>query len=131
MAIEQDYVSRAEKVMESIRVKNKWGVYEFKLTTSKIRNILTLVNQIYNDVVLTKDKVLSQEMQARIKYLKVRIVYEAGRDTDREKPVRGFVEKAKLLEEIDEIGDSREKFLQFSKYMEALVAYHRYLGGRD
>ena len=42
-----------------------------------------------------------------------------------------YVEQAKLLEYLKGVGDSREEMIRFAHYMEALVAYHRYLGGRD
>ena len=55
------------------------------------------------------------------------MVYDAGRERD----VKDFVEQAKLLEYLKGVGDSREEMIRFAHYMEALVAYHRYLGGRD
>lgn len=113
----QDYVSRAESVIKTL-VQDR----RYRLTTSKIRNILTLVSQIYNDVVLWKEEKLSDEITGRILHLKVRMVYEAGRDRD----VKTFIEKAQLINEVDKIGSSKESFMNFAKYMEALVAYHRY-----
>ena len=65
---------------------------------------------------------------AKLQMLRIRILYEAGRD---ERDVKPFVEKSKLLEYIKGIQMNREKFIQFAHYMEALVAYHRYYGGRD
>ena len=29
------------------------------------------------------------------------------------------------------IGNSRAEFIRFARYMEALVAYHRFFGGKD
>ena len=57
----------------------------------------------------------------------MRIIYDAGR----EQAVREFVEKAQLLEYIKGIGKSRAEMIQLAHYMEALVAYHRYYGGRE
>ena len=59
----------------------------------------------------------------------MRIAYEAGRDKDHS--VRNFVEKAELFKIIDEIGENKENLMLFCRYMEALVAYHRYYGGKD
>lgn len=97
-------------------------------TTSKIRNILAMVSEIYNDVISEHEEALSLELQSRIEYLKVRLVYECGREPRIVKP---FVSKAGLLELLNNIGDNREKFINFARYMEALVAYHRFLGGQD
>jgi len=36
-----------------------------------------------------------------------------------------------LLDLLNHMGDSRENFIKFARYMEALVAYHRFHGGRD
>lgn len=123
-----DYVKEAEAVILSLRRVDRFGNETLDLTTSKLRNVLGLVNQIYNEVITNPESQLSLSVQERIKYLKVRIVYEAGRDP---RVVKEFVNKAKLLGKIDDIGDSRKKFLDFSRYMEALVAYHRFYGGND
>ena len=68
-----------------------------------------------------------EESQLKLMRLRVRIIYDAGR----EQAVRAFVEKAQLLEYIKGIGKSRAEMIQFAHYMEALVAYHRYYGGRE
>jgi len=124
---EQTYVNDAEEVIRSLVTENRWGEKELKLSTSKIRNLLALISAIYNDVRQDFSETLSEEIQSRIRYLKVRFVYESGREQD----VKEFVKRAKILEYLDEIGDSRKGFLAFAKYMEALVAYHKYHGGRD
>lgn len=123
-----NYVDKAEEVIKGLRIKDKNGKLILTLTTSKIRNILAMVSELYNEVQRQRDTVLSDEMASRVKYLKMRIAYEAGRD---EKTVKPFVQKAELMEEIDKIGKSREKLLTFCNYMEALVAYHKYYGGKD
>ena len=124
--LSEDYTLRAEKVI--IELRDTMGKNYQNLTTSKIRSILTMVSEIYNDVVFRQDTELSRETADRIKYLKVRLVYECGREPYTIKP---FVNKAGLIELIDGIGSSREKFIAFSRYMEALVAYHRFYDGKD
>lgn len=96
-------------------------------TTSKIRNILAQVSEIFNDVIAGSDDVLGTGLRSRIEYLKVRLVYECSR----ENVVKQFVNKAGLLDLLNNIGDSRDNFKKFTRYMEALVAYHRFLGGQD
>ncbi|GFO85360.1 type III-A CRISPR-associated protein Csm2 [Anaerostipes butyraticus] len=124
------YVDQAEKVIKSMREKNRNGGYRISLTTSKIRNILSLVTAIYNQVIHDPNPELSEDICQEIQYLRLRIIYEAGRD-DKDKDVMKFVKKAELIENIQSIGKSREQFLLFCRYMEALVAYHRFYGGRD
>lgn len=65
----------------------------------------------------------------RIEYLRVRFTYEAGKDS--EGKVRDFVTEAGLLDILREIKGSRENFMLFNRYMEALVAFHRFYGGKD
>lgn len=124
-----DYVSIAEEKIKSAFKQNRWHpdqLYFGNLTTSKIRNILTLVNQIYNQVILLNGE-LPQNIMDDIRYMKIRFIYEAGRDTD----VKNFCQKTGIIDAIDYIKNNRQYFLRYCKYMEALVAYHRYYGGRD
>ncbi|TEB14037.1 hypothetical protein Psfp_03238 [Pelotomaculum sp. FP] len=122
--LERNYTSQAEQIIQELKGSRTYQQF----TTSKIRNILAQVSEIYNDVIAGHDDVLSPDMQSRIEYLKVRLVYECGREPYVVKP---FVDKAGLLELLNNIGDSRDDFIKFSRYMEALVAYHRFYGGQD
>lgn len=116
---EESYVERAENVIKNL--------YKNRLTTSQIRNILSMMNEIYNEVIMTNDDKLSDTIQSKLQYLKIKIIYAAGRNRD----VKTFVEDSQIDQHLDHIGDSREKFILYSHYMEALVAYHRFYGGRD
>ena len=114
----ENYVDQAEQVIKNLMTDRKGNI---TLTTSKIRNILAMVSEIYNEVVHE-----SSESQERIQYLRLRIVYESGRETS----VKDFVQKAKILEELKKVKDSKSQFLLFCRYMEALVAYRKF-SGRD
>lgn len=97
------------------------------LTTNKIRNILALVSSIFNKAkVLSSDK-LNDELIKALQHLKIKCVYEAGR----ENTVKLFILEANILEHIAEIKGDTTKCLLFCHYMEALVAYHRFYGGKD
>ena len=86
-----------------------------------------MTTDIYNEVLpLTEDE-LSDEIKGKINYLKVHFLYEAGR----ERNVKDFIKKAYIIECIEEIQGSRKNYLLFSRYMEALVAYFKFNGGRD
>lgn len=111
---EEDYVQRAEKVIEDLG--------KTQLTTTQLRNILSMINQLYNEVIMTTDEVLSEEMQSQFRYLKVKLVYAAGRNKD----VKAFVTKSQIAEHLDHIDSSRKAFILYMHYMEALVAYHRF-----
>ena len=123
-------VDLAEKVIVKEIVRNPKRHNIILLTTSKIRNLLSLTNTLYNDVIHLTDEILSEEILGKIQYLRLRFVYEAGRDTDREKSVKDFVEKADIIKHLQRI-ETRSDLLLFCRYMEALVAYHKFNGGRD
>ena len=120
-----NYVNEAERVMKDLREKNESG--RFSITTSKIRAIHTLVMDIYNTKHLRTEAELLEESQLKLMRLYVRIVYDAGR----EQAVTTFLETTKLLNYIKGIGNSRAEMIRFAHYMEALVAYHRFMGGKE
>lgn len=122
LPLPEDYVDEAEKVMRELANKGK------KITTSKIRNLLSLVSDIYNAENLRDDPQIKPESRTALTMMRIRVVYEAGR----EQTVKEFVTEAKLLEYIKDIKNDRAKLINFAHYMEALVAYHRFLiGGRE
>lgn len=121
LAVPDQYVDEAEKVMRTHLQGNK------KITTTKLRSFLALIDDIYNVENLRTESTLLPESQMKIMRLRVRVVYDAGRD----KEVETFVTQAKLLSYLKGIGTSRDALIKLAHYMEALVAYHRYLGGRE
>ena len=128
-----NYVEEAEKVVKKLN-RDKRG--NIQLTTSKIRNLLTMISSIYNDVIHTGKEQLDDDFVERIQYLKMRFAYEAGRDggNKRQKeisPVKDLIQKAEIWDVIDQIGRDKEKCIIFCRYMEAIVAYHKYAGGQD
>jgi len=127
-----DVVTEAEKAIEGLKYKDKNNRDRIDVTTSQIRKFLTAVNVVRNKVDLYKAKnkgaeALSKELTAEIKFLKVNLLYQAGRTA----AVKQFMTVSKLDIIIDSIGDSLVRFVKFTKYVEALVAYHKFLGGKD
>ena len=123
LPLPEDYVDAAEAV---IRQHSQGGK---PITTSKIRNLLSMVSDIYNEEILSNEPQLRPESRSGLTMLRIRMVYEAGRD---QQTVGRFLREAKLLEYIKGIGNDRAKLIDFAHYMEALVAYHRYLiGGKE
>ncbi|TGY97289.1 type III-A CRISPR-associated protein Csm2 [Petralouisia muris] len=126
---EKNYVEKAEAAIQlhKNKINEKTKKKKPMVTTSKIRNLLSMTADICNEVMDCKEEKLNDELCGRIDYLKVRVLYEAGR----EPVVREFVEDTNMLKCISEIGGSKKNYLLFSRYMEALVAYHRFYGGKD
>lgn len=119
------YVKQAEVVIREEIIKDNNN--KPKLTTSQIRNILTMTNELYNTVRFSNDENISEDLRSHIQYTKMKIAYSAGRD----RAVKDFVEKSCLMQYLDEVGDSRDKLITFCHYAEALVAYHKFYGGDD
>ncbi len=125
---ENNYVDLAEAAIKRLSSKVDQRGREIPMvTTSKIRNLLAMTADIYNDVLEEKEERLSPEIISRINYLKIRFVYEVGR----EQGVKSLVNEASIMSHLNDIKGSRKQYILFSRYMEALVAYHRYYNGKD
>ena len=126
---ESTYVDAAEKVIielvEESKRKNRGKINI--VTTSKIRNLLAMTADIYNQVLVYTNEKLNEDISGRIEYLRVRFMYECGR----EPKVKEFVKEAEIIDLLKEIGQSKKNYLLFSNYMEALVAFHKFYGGQD
>ena len=118
-----NYVDRAEEVILKLKEAGRGRI---RLTTSQIRNILTITSTIYDNAKRKKGPLDEEELMS-VQLLRTKFVYESGRDIN----VEQFIQIADLINLIKAVGDSREKLILFCKYMEALVAYHRFEGGRD
>ena len=118
----ENYVKLAEDVINNL-VAGKSKI----LTTSKIRKLLAMVSDMYTKAKRLKSNTLNSDWVSKIQYFKMHTIYEAGREPS----VKRFVEEAQLIEQIDKIKANKEKLILFCLYMEALVAYRKYLGGKD
>ena len=111
----------AERIMRKLMSGGK------TVTTSKIRNLLSLVTDIYNkESIRTEDKLQSDSV-VKLNLMRVRVAYECGRDDT----VKSFVAQTNLLEYLKGISTDRADLIRFAHYMEALVAFHRYFGGKE
>ncbi len=128
MILENDsYVKKADDVMKSLsQITDNRGDKKM-VTNTQIRNLLAMTSDIYNAVYISREEKLDEDIKSRLNYLKIRFVYEASRNKD----VKKFVEKAEILSCLDEIQGLRSKYLLFSRYMEALVAYRMYYDSKD
>lgn len=127
---EETYVDKAEEVIKKLKDRKdpRTGKTIPMVTTSKLRNLLAMTTDIYNEVATSRNIEISDECKQRIDYLRIRFVYEAGRD---EKGVKPLVEESGILDILKEIGKSRDNYILFNRYMESLVAFHKFYGGKD
>lgn len=125
---EQNYVDEAEKVIQRLKNLKKPNGYAVPMVTmTKLRNLLAMATDIYNEIMNQNTEKLSEDICSRIEYLRVRFLYEAGR----EEAVKKFVEEAELIDVLKGIQGSKKRYILFHRYMEALVAFHKYHGGKD
>lgn len=125
---EQNYVEEAEQAIIRLKEKkNKNGKTVEMVTTSKLRNLLAMTADIYNIVMNCDTDTINEELCSRIEYLRVRFMYEAGR----EPKVKALLEETSILELLKQINGSKKNYILFNRYMESLVAFHRYYGGKD
>jgi len=125
---EQNYVDEAERAileLKSMKSPNNRSIP--MVTASKLRNLLAITADIYNAVLNQTGDKLPEEICSRIEYLRVRFLYEAGRET----AVKNMVEKAGIIEIFKSVKGSKKNYVLFNRYMEALVAFHKYYGGKD
>lgn len=129
--VPENYVDEAERIM---RVLISSGT---TVTTSKIRSLLSLVTDIYNDESIRTEDKLKPDSVVKLNLMRVRVAYEYGRDNgesvgkDKVYPMREFITQAHLREYLKGISTDRADLIRFAHYMEALVAFHRYLGGKE
>lgn len=125
---QENYVDEAEKSIYELQNKeDKRGKKIEMVTTSKIRNLLSMTADIYNVVINTDEDKLNQDICSRIEYLRVRFMYEAGK----EPKVKALLDNTCIIEMLKQINGSKKNYILFSQYMESLVAFHRYYGGKD
>lgn len=129
-------VKDAEGVIKSLS-RDRNGLI---LKTNQIRKFLSAVNILANKVAVYKAEnpgknELSQPLLDEVKYLYIMLVYQIGRDnaSNREdkRSVGEFVEKAQLRDWINKEIIDITSFENFNRYVEALVAYHKFYGGRE
>lgn len=126
MAILTDanYVDKAEAAIKSLKRNNRdrRNPDAFLLTTSKIRHLLSLTSALFDESNVKG----YPDLQDKIAYLRVQFVYQSGREF----AVKDLVQQAQILEALKEVSN-KETLQRFCRYMEALVAYFKFYGGKD
>lgn len=136
---EENYLDHAEQVIKELQAENAM------ITTSQIRNILANISDIYNVVQRAKHSGdLPSEVRSKIRELTMHCYYAAGREEKVKKfflrsslfmNLKGILEASsetnkEMPETLRNVGE-KERFLLLHKYMESLVAFQRFYGGKD
>lgn len=95
------------------------------ITTSQIRKFLSAVNCLENKI-SSCGKELTPEIVNEIKYLKVKLAYQVGRD-NKNVGLKNLYNEIEPL--ISQIGTSKDNYTKVARYIEAIVAYHKFNGG--
>ena len=120
--VPDDYVDAAEKLMaRSSRF----------ITTSKLRSLMSLASGVYNVENLRTEPQLLPESITQLNLMRMHTAYECGRDFD----IKNFVQNAHILNYLKWFStdrpESRQDLINFYHYLEAIVAFHRYFGGKE
>lgn len=121
---DSSYVGKAENVIKEMKRENfKKG--RDTLTTSQLRKLLSMTGTLYDRVQFEG----LEKVMDRIAYLRIQFIYQGGRNA----AVKEMIDKAEILAILEKMQKNQEKadFIRFCHYMEALVAYFKYYGGRD
>lgn len=121
---ERTYVDEASLVIKELKKVN-FKVGRDTLTSTQLRNLLNLTSSIY-------DEARNQGIDAvldRVAYLRIQFIYQSGRN----EAVKALVELAKIDLIIRNIQrkKSKELLIRLCHYMEALVAFFKYYGGKE
>ena len=115
-----NYVDLAQKVIDKhYQMKSK------TITTNQIRNFLELTNELREQLRTNHVEKLDTDMMSQVQYIKLRLIYAAGRD-EGDNGVFEFMQCSSLIECLDTVGDSPQQYLLICKYLEALIAYHKW-----
>jgi CRISPR-associated protein Csm2 len=109
-------IEEAKKLVEDGKTKG--------VTTSQLRKFLSAVNSVTNKVQICKEQVLPANLINEIQYLRVKLAYQAGRYRE----VRDFALNSKLDSIIKDI-KTKDGYLDFARYVEAIIAFHKFNKG--
>lgn len=131
---DEHYVDEAEEVIKYCQ-KNHFKALgsrgKDEVTYSQLRNLLGMTSAIFDATNIADLKTVYEKLT----YFRIQLVYTAGRN----EAMKSFIETSHLLEVVKEIDqkraddekEQRREIIRLCKYMEALVAYFKYYGGKD
>lgn len=103
-----------------------------KITTSQIRKFLAAVNRISNMIMISNspNDELDEDIINEIKYMQIQFAYLVGKSRSSN---NHYNEMKKLYDHLKSYMSSintKSSFKKFSQYIEAIVAYHKFYGGK-
>lgn len=95
------------------------------LSTSQIRFIYGVVQQIKADWLISRDEKKKAKARRALLLLRPKMAYRARKEGGAVKNLVDVLEPAVVL-----VGDSEENFRRFYDFFEAILAYHKAAGGK-
>lgn len=114
-----DKLKHAEEIMKNMKNERN------PLTTNQMRIILSLFIKVRNELEknITNNE-LTQDEIYQIKYIKIKLIYQAARMGNKD-----FIKNSYLEKMIDDV-ENRQDFYKLVDYVEALVAFQKYYVGK-
>lgn len=126
-----DPVKEGEKLV--LKMKEKEERYFTTTQLRKIHSYASIVNkkiQIEESKCKSNGYKISEELQNDVQYIKLKLIYQMGRDEAVKKWFGSEVIKGikgiGLEKIIADIGDDKEKFDRFYRLLESIIAYKKY-----
>ena len=124
----EDLVKQAEGVAKELVTQDPAN----GMSTSQIRNFLDEVNVIWGEVERNPDKRDPDKFdRSRVILLKPLLAYSAGRMRDNDPKKRLLKDFHELFSEAADRVYKVEDFEKYKDFTRAVVAYHRYHGGKN
>ena len=116
-----------------IEIANKLGaeLKQLGFTTSQIRNVFGVVRSLDQRVRADSAEQLADDVYRELLMLKPKLAYQKARASTRDATSAADLLKQVFDTAIDTIGRNRVYFERFMDFFEAILAYHRYHGGRN
>lgn len=117
-------INTAEEFVKSKNIKS--------ISASQIRKFLAAVNKISNMVKLSdisEDK-LDNNIIEEIKYMQIQFAYLVGKSKGKETESQMKSLYDLLKDEMSNL-HTKKDFINFARYVEAIIAYHKFYGGKD
>ena len=130
---DERYVDEAEAVIQYCK-QNGFKAPGFRendeISYNQLRNLLGMTSAIFDATNISG----LTGVYDQLTYFRIQLVYTAGRN----QAMKSFIDASQLLEIVKKIeqktgSESQQKreIIRLCKYMEALVAYFKYYGGKD
>lgn len=103
-----------------------------RITTTQLRQLLSHAVTINNKITKSGGDKLPENIIDEIHYMLVKFIYQCGKkdhgkkDHGKKDILKEFDEAFGIQRRIKAIGNSKDKFIKFYRYLEEIVAYTKY-----